>query len=884
MRIRRWILGVLGAMVGIRAQPTVEWATYLGSTAQDEIRSTAIAVDGSLIVVGWTWGVNFPVLNAWQGTKAGGEDAVIAKFSPTNSLLWATYFGGSDNDRALGVGVDREGNLYVVGVTASSDFPVAGAFQSTKRGGTDAFIAKFSSDGQRLWATYYGGGGDDVATAIAVDNQGFIAVTGYTSSTDFPITSNAVQPMLAGYTDAFLVQLRPDGARVWATYLGGTAPDYAYGVGVDSRRTLYICGETTSPNFPVRNAMQRTSKGGIEAFVASFTAFGNLNWSTYYGGSDNDRAYGIAVTVDRHIVVVGTTASGNIRVSPVWQPYHAGGASDAFIVQLTAAGEFRWATFFGGSEADGAISCTADPVGNLYVVGKTSSGDFPILGTGQSLSGGEDKFVLKLHRTGMPQWSLLYGGTGTDQPFAAAVDSAGNVAVVGVTGSTDFPVTANAFQPTLAGLNDGAILRLGGYLLSIELEALPDSVLCTGDVLQLRWNVRGGEFAVDNTFIIELSDAGASFRTPQQLDSLQARSDTSFQVFIPFLPPGGQYRVRIAATKPIAYSNDNGMPVPAQQRPLEPQLAVDGETEFCEGRRALLYVINPQPGVHYRWWRDSTVVAGDATMYAAMESGKYTVEAYNECGSLRARQSFSITVRPLPRRPLLTPSGEIRLCEGDTVELRISGEAGVRYVWFRNDTALPWARDTIVRVWQAGTYTVEARNDCGTVRSQNSAQVHLFPRPPKPMIGRRGDTLVSSALTGNQWLDENRQPIPGATGREFVPPRDGTYYVQVTIGGCSSVSDPYVFVRSAVREIRSAPRISIELSPEREEIRGVVEGESGELLIEVVNLLGSSLFAQRVWNPGYFVFKIPVVAWARGAYFLRIRTPARYFCYWFIKR
>ncbi len=861
--MRRVVLGIIGSVGILLGQPTVEWSTFLGSTAQDELRAVARAQDGSVVLAGWTLGVNFPVLNAWQPQKAGGEDAVVAKFSPTGSLLWATYFGGSGNERALGVALDGEGNVYVVGVTTSTDLPVANAVQSTKSGGSDAFVVKFSPSGQRLWATYYGGNGDDAATAAVVDAQGMLDVTGFTASTDFPTTSNAVQRTLAGYTDAFLLQLRPDGMRVWASYFGGTAPDYASGIAVDSRRRIYLCGETSSPNFPVRNAFQTNIAGGTDAFVASFGPFGAWNWSSYYGGSDNDRATAVTVTPEGFVTVVGMTASGDLQVTPVWQFQHGGGSSDAFVLQLSSDGQFRWASFLGGAESDAALGCASDPVGNLYVTGRTASSNFPRLGTGREHAGGDDLFVVKLHRSGMPQWSILVGGSSNEQAFALAVDSSGGIAFVGVSGSDDFPVSAGAYQTTLAGLNDGIIGVLGGYLLSLELEPLPGPVLCTGGSLWLRWRVRGGMFAPENLFVVELSDAGGSFQSPLRLDSLRARSDTAMHVFIPEQLPGGQYRLRVAATHPLAYSNDGGS-FPSQPHPKEPRIARDGDTVFCEGRRVVFYVIEPQPGVHYRWWRDTLPVAEDALMYAAMESGLYTVEAYNACGSVRSPQSFRVTVQPLPRRPVITPSGEVRLCSGDTLQLRIAGEPGVSYLWFRNDTALAGAQDTLLRVWQAGMYTVEARNACESLRAQ-PVSVRVVPRPPKPVIGRRGDTLVSSALTGNQWLDENKQPIPGATRREFVPPRDGTYYVQVTVDSCSSISEPYVFVRSAVEEGRGGlPRWRLESSLPGE-LRLVFE-TVGKVRIRVVDLLGRCVWEQEAVGEAV----LPSARWAPGIYLLQL--------------
>lgn len=237
------------------------YSTYLGGSGTDH--GAAIAVDpaGAAYVTGYTWSWDFPVANAFQRLIAGGCDAFVARLSPEGSaLLFGTYLGGSSGSVAYpeagqGIALDSLGNVYVAGVTASSDFPLSHAAQPELLGSLDAFVSKFNSSGALLYSTYMGGSGVEVANAIAVDSSGAAYIAGYTYSTDFPITIGAVQTALGGDCDAFLVKLSSAGdSLLYATYLGGAGSDAASGVAVDPNGDVYISGWTFSPNFPVVTA------------------------------------------------------------------------------------------------------------------------------------------------------------------------------------------------------------------------------------------------------------------------------------------------------------------------------------------------------------------------------------------------------------------------------------------------------------------------------------------------------------------------------------------------------------------------------------------------------------------------------------------------------
>jgi hypothetical protein len=233
------------------------FSTYLGGAGNDHGAAIAVDSSGTLYLTGSTWSYNFPLENAFQSFLGGPCNAFLARLSSDGgTLMFSTYLGGSGCTLAYpetgqGIALDSQGDAYVAGVTSSSNFPLLNAIQPQLEGSTDAFVAEVNSSGSLLFSTYMGGSGVDVATAIALDSSGAVYVVGYTYSTDFPVTSGAIQTGNAGQCDAFLFKLSPSGdTLLYATYLGGSGQDTASGVAVDSNGNVYFAGWTLSSNFP----------------------------------------------------------------------------------------------------------------------------------------------------------------------------------------------------------------------------------------------------------------------------------------------------------------------------------------------------------------------------------------------------------------------------------------------------------------------------------------------------------------------------------------------------------------------------------------------------------------------------------------------------------
>jgi hypothetical protein len=245
------------------------WATYYGGSESDDGTSCTTDAVGNVYLAGFSSSINFPVAGAFQGMYGGGVDAFLVKFNSTGSRLWATYYGGSNDDYGYSCATDAAGNVYLAGASDSINLPLAGAFQGTNGGLGDAFLVKFNSTGSRLWATYYGGSDQDYGFSCATDTAGDVYLAGTTYSINFPV-AGAFQGTNGGNWDAFLVKFNSIGSRLWATYYGGTSDDYAYSFATDAAGNVYMAGYTNSTNFPVEGAFQGTNGGGFDAFMVKF--------------------------------------------------------------------------------------------------------------------------------------------------------------------------------------------------------------------------------------------------------------------------------------------------------------------------------------------------------------------------------------------------------------------------------------------------------------------------------------------------------------------------------------------------------------------------------------------------------------------------------------
>jgi hypothetical protein len=434
----------------------------------------------------------------------------LAAYDPRRPLIidpvlsYSTYLGGGRDEGGSVIAVDVLGSAYVIGSTSSVDFPTTPhSFQPTFRGGSmpdnpsfdlDAFVVKLNPSGSGLvYSTYLGGSGGEFGNGIAVDPWGNAYATGFTRSTDFPITAGALQTVcrvsVSGECGkAFVTKLAPNGsALVYSTYFGGTSDDYGIAITPDYAGNTYVTGYTDSKDLPTTpGAFQKTCNTSIAvcdgSFVAKFNSKGSaLIYSTYLGGRGtaqySQQGYSIAVDLRGDAFVAGITDAADFPTTPkAFQRVCKPGASnsncnsEAFVVKVNPAGSaLLYATYLGGSDFDQAANLALDIAGNAYVTGYTASVDFPTT-TGafqtacKSNSSGvcSDGFVTKLNRTGSGLvYSTYLGGSGDDVAASIAVSPSGNAFVAGWTSSSDFPIV-RAFQPVFGGgFQDAFVTKIG---------------------------------------------------------------------------------------------------------------------------------------------------------------------------------------------------------------------------------------------------------------------------------------------------------------------------------------------------------------------------------------------------------------------------------------
>ncbi len=309
----------------------------------------------------------------------------------------------SDRDEGWDVTVDAAGNTYVAGATQSSLFPVAGPIQPTHNGGADGFITKLDATGHILYSTFLGGTDGDGVHGIAVDAAGNIYVTGSTASTNFPI-ANAYQPtnnsggtFETGSFDAFVSKLTPAGnAFVWSTYLGGERDEDGNSLKIDASGNVAVVGSTNSELFPTVSPLQAVWGGGFcgpfacpDAFAAKLNAAGSaLTFSTYLGGFGFDTGEDVALDSAGNVYAAGATSSDDFPISNAVQTTRSG-TTDAFATKVTPAGTaFVYSTFIGGTSYDAASGIAVDASGNAYVTGTSVSLDYPVVSPLQTGNGG----------------------------------------------------------------------------------------------------------------------------------------------------------------------------------------------------------------------------------------------------------------------------------------------------------------------------------------------------------------------------------------------------------------------------------------------------------------------------------------------------------------
>ncbi len=594
------------------------------------------------------------------------------------------------------------------------------------------------------WATYYGGANFEFGHAVTSDVLGNVIATGYTFSTNFPVSAGTLQSTNAGSQDAFIVKFDAAGVRQWATYYGGIVNDPAHGIAVDGTGNIYVGGYTESVNFPVTLGAHQTTKANAgDGWLLKLTPAGTRLWATYVGASNDDVIYAVTSDLAGNIAVVGTTASPDLITTPgVVQPTF-GGYTDAFVMRFTPAGSLVWSTFHGGANEESGEDISYDAAGNVVFTGTTLSYNFPLTPnpSQSALAGSNDAYAVKLTSAGAAMWSTYFGGSSYDAARAVAVDAAGAVTITGLTHSADLPTSINALRPFPAGNEDAFVVHYsatGTRLWATYLGgALNDEAFAAGADALGRITIGGQTYSPN--FPIT---AGALQSTRQGLsDAFVVKFDSSGrQVWGTYF--GGN-------------SDD----------------AVYGLSSQYSGNVLLA------------GWTFSTDFPATPGAFQSTKAGSFD----------------AIVVKICDVKPLVTMSRSINMCPGDSVTLD-AGPGYASYLWSTSETTQS------IKVGAGGPYWVTVTDGIGCTGTSDTMLVNISPvmtadAGPDLDICHGSSTPIGAPTTGGTLpLRYDWTPGLGLSDSTIAQPdasplNTTLYTVTVTdANGCISSDDVLVRV------------------------------------------------------------------------------------------
>jgi hypothetical protein len=598
--------------------PARIWGTYYGGAATDEGGACTTDANGNVYLTGVSFSASGLADNGHQNTAGGGWDGYLVKFNSAGQRSWATYYGGESHEHIGGCTVDASENVYLTGGTLSSTLIASGGHQNVYAGGNDAFLVKFDATGVRLWGTYYGGSGNDIGRSCTLDGSGNVYMSGETSS-GTGIATGGHQNTMGGVVDAFLVKFSSSGQQLWGTYYGGAYTDQGTACTVDATGHVYLVGWTTSYSAIATPGSHQSFHGAeipdfqegldSDAFLAKFDADGMRQWGTYYGAYYPDLGSACGVDGNGDIYLSGSTQSDHDIASGGHQDTYGGGDYDAFLAKFNTLGQRLWSTYYGGTLLDDGTFCAVDGNDNVYLAGTTfSTSGIAEGGHQNTLTDEQNAFLVSFSANGVRQWGTYYGGPGYNVGNACAVDADDNVYLTGITVSTS-GIAESGHQNTFGGNSDAFLVKFQGDIPSeIQTGAITGSPFCAGSPVSVPFTVTGSMDA-GNTFTAQLSNAAGSFANPGDIGSLSGTGSGTIEATIPADTQGGTgYRIRVVASEPDTEGDDNGANITV----LAPGDACDDGDPLTSNdildEECLCAGASPDPEITaYRYWFDDDI-------------------------------------------------------------------------------------------------------------------------------------------------------------------------------------------------------------------------------------------------------------------------------------
>lgn len=665
---------------------------------------------------------------------------------------WGTYIGGEDLDIVYDNTSDKDGNIYITGITYSDNgISTTGAYQEDRASSdsSDAFLIKFNTDGEIVWGTYFGGTGYDIGEGIAIDSNNNIYIVGTTLSRTGIESSGSHQEKINGYRsgtrpetrgDLFLAKFNKDGNRLWSTYYGSRLSEYYGRVATDKYNNVYIGGQLDSDNGAqeiATNGAHKTEVEGVrDGFLVKFDSDGRRQWGTYYGGAGNwDRVMGIA-THDNDVFITGGADSENIdsciATSNAFHTQYVEGVWSSYIAKFNGDGERQWGTYVGS----GCYDITADNNGNIFVCGVCNPDtNINVYSTDSAFqrygSGYNDAFIVKFNNFGARKWGSFFGAHSGETAFNCCTDSFDNIYLSGIASSKSESInisTCKSYQENPGGSRDAFLIKtnnggkrkwssfFGGEKAEIGTEVWPG----------LPYNMGICTDNFKNVFLVGYTQSTSNISTPGSHQQDKSDSTDGFLV---------KFNQKVISTK-IA--------------------SKDSMVTYCEGDA--IELIAPEEFMQYQWIEDGDSIIGATNQEYILPNdkspGKYqynVILGSDPCAYLS--DTISITINPLPDKPTITQLGN---------DLISSSDSGNQ--WFLNGEAITDAVDKLFTPVLDGSYTVQVTDSNGCI-SEMSESFNYDAGPAATMFAGSGEAEPGGLFDMNIFMT-NLQGIrqAGATG------------------------------------------------------------------------------------------------------------------------
>lgn len=741
--------------------PVVVFASYSGSTIDNWGFTATYDPSGALYGAGITFGVGYPTTtgvfdpNFNQGPQSNQIyiDATISKFSANGTtLLYATYYGGSECEQPHSMVVNSLGQLIVYGATGSPDLPMsANAYDNTFNGGpvtypfsynnssayyyrfplgTDAFVAVFSPNGQNLvGATYLGGTGRDAINStiqrnygdgsrgeVVVDDNDNIYVITTTFSNDYPLVNSGVGGN-AGNCDVGVTKFNSNlSAITWSTLYGGSTDDQGYGIKVAPTGDVYICGGTNSNALPaVSNGYINSYNGGTDGFLARLNSDGSVNTSTYIGTPSYDQAYFLDLDKNGAVYTFGQTTGNYPVTSGKWTTGNTRQFIHKFPPNLQSS---IWSTAFGTGINTINLVPTAFNIDDCLNIllsgwgGQTNSGNgttflggnvnnLPVTAdAAQSNTDGSDFYFMSLSANATTlSYATFFGGGNVEEHVdggTSRFSPTGEIfqAVCAGCGPTNtFPVTPGAY----ATINNSNNCNLGTVKFDFEVSITADADIdYTADVDTVCNTLRV-------TFTNNSRNANVyewTFGNGQT--SSQREPTTTYTTF-------GSYDIRLIAIDTICDISDTAYLTIEHDQGVEPLADFDINYTFCDQSRTVYITNNSRRATNYIWiFGNGVTQNGNLGQYSYPVEGNYTITLIaadtvcNKFDTISKAVIFDTDIPP----PIVnvTPSS----CDNGRIEVSyVNDSAYYQYRWEWADGTVEWDKYPDTKVPASGVQDIQ---------------------------------------------------------------------------------------------------------------------------------------------------------------------------------